>query len=301
VTAVDFTPAASGTAAMVGAPPSPTTPGAALGVAAPGATPGLYAAELAEARAEIARLRGQVADLNAALLAERALRLDAEHLAMTDPVTGGRSRAWCSWRMWDLWAPTGGCDHQLVALLLLDLSGFKLVNDGRGHQAGNRVLAEVDRRIGRCLDGARRDGLAIAEHGRYGGDEWLVLVQAVAATVRVNGVDRPGLEVLAERIGRAIGSRPVSLASGPVQVTAAIGVAATTPDLPDPELLCERADIAMYAAKTRRCRACQDRRGRPDGAPVTWRPGMRMSLVPRQRGATCCSDCGRDLRLAVAA
>ena len=120
-----------------------------------------------------------------------------------------------------------------VALVLADLDDFKGVNDRFGHQAGDEVLrafADILRETAREIDLA----------ARYGGEEFAVLLPQT---------DLAGAEQLAERLRRAIASRPLSPRPGSlIAVTASFGVAAF-PDSPTPAALVAAADKALYRAK----------------------------------------------------
>ncbi|MCG5433917.1 bifunctional diguanylate cyclase/phosphodiesterase [Mycobacterium sp. MYCO198283] len=125
-----------------------------------------------------------------------------------------------------------------VAVLVLDLNDFKLINDSLGHHAGDEVLVEVARRLRRCV--ADHDVVA-----RLGGDEFAVLVQS--------RTDRG--EWMAERVVEAFDD-PIIVDDQELVLRVSVGLAAAPPrdrDLSAPELL-RRADTAMYAAKRRRTR-----------------------------------------------
>jgi diguanylate cyclase (GGDEF)-like protein len=120
-----------------------------------------------------------------------------------------------------------------VVLMFLDLDGFKQVNDGLGHAAGDEVLVEVARRLREQLRGV--DTVA-----RLGGDEFVVLCEGVA--------DERAALALAERLGRAI-AEPYEVAGTTASVSAAIGVALARLGIEGSEELLRRADAAMYEAK----------------------------------------------------
>ena len=101
-------------------------------------------------------------------------------------------------------------------MLLVDLDGFKLVNDTHGHAAGDRLLRETARR----LDGVRRDGDMA---GRLGGDEFLVLLP---------GADPSTAEALAAAIRAAV-AEPVEIGDDAVAVEASIGYAVRPPGSPN--------------------------------------------------------------------
>jgi diguanylate cyclase (GGDEF)-like protein/PAS domain S-box-containing protein len=119
-----------------------------------------------------------------------------------------------------------------VAVLYVDLDGFKEVNDAFGHQAGDRVLAEASRR----LEGVVRPGDVVA---RLGGDEFAVLCENLQHVADA--------EKIAGRIVDAV-SRPVPVASGVAEVTASVGVAIAESGEGASSVL-SRADRAMYEAK----------------------------------------------------
>lgn len=123
-----------------------------------------------------------------------------------------------------------------LALLFIDLDGFKQVNDTWGHMAGDHVLRIAAQRLSECV----RPGDLIV---RYGGDEFLVLVDAVA---RRRDVDR-----LARRIGRAL-QRPIVVAGREISVSASIGVALCKSTAVDIDELIAVADRAMYRNKSRK-------------------------------------------------
>ncbi|MGH3023346.1 MAG: diguanylate cyclase [Gaiellaceae bacterium] len=120
-----------------------------------------------------------------------------------------------------------------LALILADLDDFKQVNDRYGHQAGDDVLqtfAEILRETVREID----------LPSRYGGEEFAVLLPQT---------DLEGAHRLAERLRRALASRPMTTQPGAlVAVTASFGVAAF-PDSPTPASLFAAADDALYQAK----------------------------------------------------
>ncbi len=119
-----------------------------------------------------------------------------------------------------------------LSLLMLDIDHFKRVNDRWGHADGDRVLAEVARRIRHEV---RAGDLAT----RYGGEEFLVLLPDTALQAASD---------VAERIRGAIASEPVALGGGRVVVTASVGVAQLR-DGEDNAALVARADTALYRAK----------------------------------------------------
>jgi len=130
----------------------------------------------------------------------------------------------------------GGC----FALLMIDLDGFKAINDANGHLAGDRYLSQVASTIRQQL---READLAC----RYGADEFGLLLPQT---------DRSGARVIAERIRRAVADRTVGVDGVALRSTVSIGIAAFPEhDAGDLRSLMRNADDALYRAK----RAGRDR------------------------------------------
>jgi diguanylate cyclase (GGDEF)-like protein/PAS domain S-box-containing protein len=170
----------------------------------------------------------QIDDVTARKDAERELRHHAAH----DPLTGLPNRRYLQHSFTSVLERTRGSGRP-GALLFCDLNHFKLVNDGYGHEAGDRALREIADR----LTSAVRHGDTVA---RLGGDEFAVLAEDIA------GDD---LATLIARLEYAV-SRP--LPNIAVEVTASIGTVPITPASTDLDTLLHEADQAMYAAKHRR-------------------------------------------------
>ncbi len=122
-----------------------------------------------------------------------------------------------------------------VAVCFIDMDGFKVVNDERGHSAGDRVLEEVARRI----RGSFRQEDTVA---RFGGDEFTVLLEDVG--------DRSTLDQAAERLAGLM-EEPVRLEEASYRLSASIGIALADGPGVGPDELVRRADSAMYRAKER--------------------------------------------------
>jgi len=167
-------------------------------------------------------------DLQDRLAAEHATMT---HLALHDPLTGLPNRTLLLDRLTDAVAHPARA-RQCVAVLYLDLDGFKAVNDSYGHRSGDELLVAV----AECLTSLVRPSDTVA---RFGGDEFVIVYQDV------NGGERE-LDALAERI--RVGVTATCAAHYEVTVTVSIGAAMARAPW-DPERLLAEADAAMYAAK----------------------------------------------------
>lgn len=125
-------------------------------------------------------------------------------------------------------------ERSRLALIFLDLDGFKLINDRHGHEAGDLVLKEVAHRFETLL---RRGNDTVA---RYGGDEFVILIESFQDSEK-------NLE-LAERVVAEL-SLPMSVNGLPVKIGASVGMAIFPDDGGDPDELIKAADAAMYSVK----------------------------------------------------
>jgi len=155
------------------------------------------------------------------------------HQAHHDPLTHLPNRALFLEELAATLSLPGREADALVALLLLDLDSFKLVNDTRGHAAGDELLVAVGRRLRGCLP----CGTTLA---RLGGDEFAVLLKRVA--------DPAEPARLAGRLIEAL-QPPFTVEGHEVFVTAAVGVVTRHPRRTAPGSLLRDADTALYKAK----------------------------------------------------
>ncbi|HWZ57843.1 MAG TPA: EAL domain-containing protein [Gemmatimonadaceae bacterium] len=194
-------------------------------------------------------------------------RLEAElvHQAFHDALTGLANRALFRDRVEHALTRTGR-DSDHVAVCFLDLDNFKAVNDGLGHEAGDRLLCVVAAR----LVGATRTHDTVA---RLGGDEFALLLEGV----------RDDAEALAiiDRVESAM-RIPMSLDGKSVSVSASTGIARGGPESRAEELL-RNADVAMYRAKAR-----------GGGTHAMFVPEMHAAVLDRL-------ELEGDLRMAIAA
>jgi diguanylate cyclase (GGDEF)-like protein/PAS domain S-box-containing protein len=165
----------------------------------------------------------------------RRVERELEHRASHDPLTGLPNRYQLQSELRSAIAHAAETGDG-IAVLYLDLDGFKEVNDRSGHDAGDRLLREVAQRLQHGL----RQGDLVA---RVGGDEFVALLpgcrNAEAARAVADGL-------------RASLSPPYTLPDGPFQLDASIGIACFPADGTNPEALMAHADRAMYAAKRNR-------------------------------------------------
>ena len=155
-----------------------------------------------------------------------------ERLALSDSLTGLANRQ----RMRDtleLSLKDTPVDSQSIALILLDLDGFKAVNDTLGHPLGDALLIQVAQRLVRVVG---EEGIV----GRLGGDEFEIIVPYGNSSERLSRV--------AEEIIRNI-SEPYLIHDNPINVSCSVGIATTHDSGTSVEKLVRNADLALYAAK----------------------------------------------------
>lgn len=163
----------------------------------------------------------------------RQAEVRAQHLAMTDPLTNLFNRRAVKEKTAELSARASRRGKS-IAFLMVDLDGFKKINDLYGHDSGDLLLREVADRM--------RDVVPPSSViARLGGDEFGVCV--VFEPEYPESVDR-----IAEDLVEAL-ARPVTIADSDQTVTASIGISRPEFDCDSIDMLIRRADIALYAAK----------------------------------------------------
>jgi len=194
----------------------------ALGVAVSALMLPLVVARMAHLNKRLARASEDVRTKNDEL----------KHQAMHDALTGLPNRTLITdrieWMLTRIRTPESAC-----AALLVDLDGFKHVNDSRGHEVGDRLLQAVARRLTRALR-------EVDSIGRVGGDEFAVLIDEIELTCAPELVAARIIDVLRQ---------PFDLGDGgaPVTITATIGVAVASSETPSD--LLRDADVALNQAK----------------------------------------------------
>ena len=176
----------------------------------------------------------QVQDISGRKRAEEQLQRQAFH----DALTGLPSRKLFMDRLGRALERTRRRRGLKVAVLFMDLDGFKNVNDSLGHETGDLLLTVVAQRLERIL--RPEDTLA-----RFGGDEFVVLLE------EVEGPEEAVL--VAERIGKELG-RPFVLEGRGLFASASVGIGLGDARTKTPEYLLRDADTAMYRAKEEQAR-----------------------------------------------
>jgi diguanylate cyclase (GGDEF)-like protein/PAS domain S-box-containing protein len=181
-----------------------------------------------DSQGRFAGFRGTGADVTARKQAEERI----QYLATRDALTGLPNRALLGDRAAQA-ILAAARSRGMLAVLLIDLDRFKLVNDSLGHRAGDALLRAVAERLSNTL--RREDTLA-----RTGGDEFVLLWDGLKT-----GQDAA---LVAQRV-QAILQRPFTLEGRALNVTASIGIAIYPEDGRDFNELLKNADTALYDAK----------------------------------------------------
>ncbi|OZD10462.1 hypothetical protein CH275_01025 [Rhodococcus sp. 06-235-1A] len=191
----------------------------------------IHSAEARHYRDEEVSFLGSVAGIvsaaNRRIDLERQLRRRSTH----DALTGLPNRT-LAYDVIDAALARARQQSATVALLLLDIDDFKIINDSLGHEAGDKALVKFVSR----LVSAIREADTVA---RLGGDEFLIVCEGVDSVAHA--------EELARHITSSI-AVPFSAVDVPIPLSASIGIAVSDPNSTRQELI-HRADLAMYRAK----------------------------------------------------
>jgi diguanylate cyclase (GGDEF)-like protein/PAS domain S-box-containing protein len=188
----------------------------------------------------VTEILGVTRDVTDSVEAEQRLREAALH----DPLTGLANRVLLADRLAGALARNTRTGHQL-AVLFVDLDGFKSVNDSGGHAAGDAVLLATAERLQAAL--RTEDSVA-----RVGGDEFVILLEPTAVPHHFGEGEQVDVRAdalsIAERVKVAL-SQPFSYAGRSYSMSASIGVCIAEPGS-TPDGVLHDADIAMYRAKS---------------------------------------------------
>lgn len=127
-----------------------------------------------------------------------------------------------------------------ICLILLDIDHFKKINDTYGHPAGDRVLKETAAVIQSVIR-QRRPPQEVDYIGRYGGEEFIVLVRRIAL--------QKAVQLVAERIRTIVENKKIEWEGKSIPVTVSLGVASLHPGEKVPDAMVHRADAALYRSK----------------------------------------------------
>jgi diguanylate cyclase (GGDEF)-like protein/PAS domain S-box-containing protein len=176
------------------------------------------------------RMAGSMTDVTGRKLIEERLLHDAFH----DALTGLPNRALFMDRLGQAAERAKRHDECRFAVLFLDLDRFKTINDSLGHDAGDRLLVEVGRRLAGCL----RSGDTVA---RLGGDEFTILLDGIA--------EAADAVRMAERIRESL-TAACEVGGPGLFVSASVGVALSTFGFGGADEILRAANTAMHRAKT---------------------------------------------------
>ncbi|MBS0586946.1 MAG: diguanylate cyclase [Proteobacteria bacterium] len=157
-----------------------------------------------------------------------------EYYALTDMLTELPNRRSGMETLAETWS-VANRSGQLMAVMLLDIDHFKVINDTYGHAVGDKVLKEISAIIRRTA----RKGDTFC---RMGGEEFLVVCQ-------LGNSDAKSIILFAERLRQQISQQQINIGENHIQITISIGVALKEPGMKSEDHLVNAADKALYAAK----------------------------------------------------
>jgi diguanylate cyclase (GGDEF)-like protein/PAS domain S-box-containing protein len=166
------------------------------------------------------------------ITARKQVEEQVRYMALHDSLTGLPNRALLGERLRQLVAESRRSGEK-VAVLMVDLDEFKLINDSFGHELGDEVLRIVSQRLAGCV----REMDTVA---RVGGDEFVILLGQLNSP---QGAARIAQSIIEEM------NQPIRIQSTDYFVGASIGIALCPDDADEPDMLLRNADKAMYEAK----------------------------------------------------
>jgi diguanylate cyclase (GGDEF)-like protein len=197
--------------------------------------PGTVEAQLVAALRAQSRLRAENARLVRSLAAVARGAATARRIARRDGLTGLPNRLFLIERLQSAMAAAGR-QRSRLALLFIDLDGFKTVNDTFGHLVADRLLAAVASRIAACV---RVDDIAC----RYGGDEFVAMLTSLGDASVAIGVSQKIRDRVADTY---------TISGHEIRITASIGIAVYPDEGTRWGALLSHADAAMYRDKASR-------------------------------------------------
>jgi diguanylate cyclase (GGDEF)-like protein len=169
---------------------------------------------------------------------------DIRRMAYSDALTGLANRLAFRESLDRRLLELRGAGRQL-ALLFADIDDFKRVNDTLGHDAGDEVLVQFANRIRETVDRMGGEGAMLA---RFGGDEFVILIESVLSPTGSHGDVRTAASRLAEALVAEL-SRPIVVQDRQVFLGTSIGITLFPEDASGSTMLMKNGDIAMYQAK----------------------------------------------------
>ncbi len=179
-----------------------------------------------------ARLRAEASERDLLMQQLREQEEQLRFMAQHDPLTGLPNRTSMQQRL-ALALELAKRNRKKVAVMMVDLDEFKIINDTRGHPAGDQALVQLAARLRTSVRGS--DTVA-----RYGGDEFVILAG------ELDRAEDAGM--VAEKVADMI-QVPLAIEGGPARVSCSIGISVFPDHAEDAEALIALADKAMYAAK----------------------------------------------------
>lgn len=179
------------------------------------------------------RLLSIAANISGIVIQREKQEQELWNLAHRDLVTGIPNRIFLNQRL-EHAIGSAARKNTRLALFFIDLDKFKNINDTYGHKTGDQVLIETAKRINACI---RSDDTL----SRYGGDEFVLLVENLSESADVGQIAEKILSALAE---------PIFINNAKLKATPSIGISLYPDDGSEAEALLNHADTAMYEAKS---------------------------------------------------
>jgi diguanylate cyclase (GGDEF)-like protein/PAS domain S-box-containing protein len=176
----------------------------------------------------------------------KAVERELAAAARRDRLTGLANRTQFLERLQEAVVRVRHGEQPMFAVLFLDFDRFKVVNDAMGHQAGDELLVQIADRLRKALRSSDAEGKARNQIARFGGDEFLVLINDIEKSTDAGRI--------ADRVLAALSAAYV-IQGREVHSTASIGIVTSDHCLEGAETIIRNADVAMYEAK-RAGRAC---------------------------------------------